>query len=74
MWWFEYGKVLTEDRGGEVVGLNPMIRVYRYTKGQFFDCHCKLKLFFVFHWANLNHDLNPEKSWYHPNPSFAHHM
>jgi hypothetical protein len=30
------------DRGGELVGLNPMIRVYRYTKGQFFDCHCKL--------------------------------
>jgi len=27
-------------RGGEVVGLNPSIRIYRYTKGQFFDCHC----------------------------------
>ncbi|KAF1808423.1 hypothetical protein P152DRAFT_221491 [Eremomyces bilateralis CBS 781.70] len=25
--------------GGEVVGLNPNIRIYRYTKGQFFDCH-----------------------------------
>ncbi|KAL2065408.1 hypothetical protein VTL71DRAFT_3078 [Oculimacula yallundae] len=25
--------------GGEVIGLNPSIRVYRYTKGQFFDCH-----------------------------------
>ncbi|KAI9050424.1 hypothetical protein LZ554_005589 [Drepanopeziza brunnea f. sp. 'monogermtubi'] len=25
--------------GGEVVGLNPSIRIYRYTKGQFFDCH-----------------------------------
>jgi len=25
--------------GGEPVGLNPSIRVYRYTKGQFFDCH-----------------------------------
>ncbi|KAK3938428.1 putative prolyl 4-hydroxylase 4 [Diplogelasinospora grovesii] len=25
--------------GGEVIGLNPNIRVYRYTQGQFFDCH-----------------------------------
>jgi len=25
--------------GGDVVGLNPNIRVYRYTKGQFFDQH-----------------------------------
>lgn len=34
-----------EDRkklwGGKVVGLNPNIRVYRYTKGQFFDQHCE---------------------------------
>lgn len=28
-------------RGGDVVGLNPNIRVYRYTAGQFFDAHCK---------------------------------
>lgn len=28
-------------RGGEPIGLSPNIRVYRYTKGQFFDCHCK---------------------------------
>jgi hypothetical protein len=27
--------------GGDVVGLNPNIRVYRYTKGQFFDQHCE---------------------------------
>lgn len=27
--------------GGEVVGLNPNIRIYRYTKGQFFDQHCR---------------------------------
>lgn len=27
--------------GGEVCGLNPRIRVYRYTKGQFFAQHCK---------------------------------
>ncbi|ODA78571.1 hypothetical protein RJ55_05953 [Drechmeria coniospora] len=25
--------------GGEPIGLNPNIRVYRYTKGQYFDCH-----------------------------------
>lgn len=25
--------------GGEPIGLNPSIRIYRYTKGQFFDCH-----------------------------------
>ncbi|KAL0466699.1 hypothetical protein QR685DRAFT_451026 [Neurospora intermedia] len=25
--------------GGEVIGLNPNIRIYRYTKGQFFDAH-----------------------------------
>ncbi|KAF7559483.1 hypothetical protein G7046_g4666 [Stylonectria norvegica] len=29
-----------QDRwGGEPVGLNPNIRVYRYSKGQYFDCH-----------------------------------
>lgn len=27
--------------GGEVLGLNPNIRIYRYTKGQFFDQHCE---------------------------------
>ncbi|KAI0162098.1 hypothetical protein GGR57DRAFT_453121 [Xylariaceae sp. FL1272] len=25
--------------GGEVIGLNPNIRIYRYSPGQFFDCH-----------------------------------
>ncbi|KAI1801585.1 hypothetical protein F4811DRAFT_563915 [Daldinia bambusicola] len=25
--------------GGDAVGLNPNIRVYRYSKGQYFDCH-----------------------------------
>ncbi|KAI0455751.1 hypothetical protein F5B21DRAFT_180795 [Xylaria acuta] len=25
--------------GGEVVGLNPNVRVYRYSENQFFDCH-----------------------------------
>ena len=28
--------------GGEVLGLNSNIRIYRYTRGQFFDQHCKL--------------------------------
>lgn len=27
--------------GGEVCGLNPRIRIYRYGEGQFFDQHCK---------------------------------
>lgn len=27
--------------GGEVLGLNPNIRVYRYNSGQFFDQHCE---------------------------------
>lgn len=27
--------------GGEVCGLNPRIRIYRYSKGQFFDQHCR---------------------------------
>ena len=31
-----------KDWGGEVCGLNPRIRIYRYTKGQFFDQHCRL--------------------------------
>lgn len=29
--------------GGEVIGLNPNIRIYRYSKGQFFDQHCELR-------------------------------
>ena len=27
--------------GGEVCGLNPRLRVYRYGKGQFFGQHCR---------------------------------
>ncbi|KAK9775162.1 hypothetical protein AB5N19_02108 [Seiridium cardinale] len=44
--WLETGlKDLVNDEsvrhlwGGEVVGLNPRIRVYHYAKGQFFDAH-----------------------------------
>ncbi|KAL0937670.1 uncharacterized protein CTRU02_207401 [Colletotrichum truncatum] len=29
--------------GGEVIGLNPNIRIYRYSKGQYFDAHCKFQ-------------------------------
>ncbi|KAK4192575.1 putative prolyl 4-hydroxylase 4 [Podospora australis] len=29
----------TELWGGEIIGLNPNIRVYRYSPGQFFDAH-----------------------------------
>lgn len=40
------------NRGGEVIGLSPNIRIYRYSKGQYFDCHCRaspLSSFFLFH-------------------------
>ncbi|KAK5114608.1 hypothetical protein LTR85_010185 [Meristemomyces frigidus] len=38
-------EAMTEDAkralwGGEVLGLNRNIRIYRYSKGQFFDQHC----------------------------------
>ena len=33
--------------GGEVLGLNSNIRIYRYSKGQFFDQHCKHTLSFT---------------------------
>lgn len=32
--------------GGEVLGLNSNIRIYRYSKGQFFDQHCRRNRFF----------------------------
>ena len=40
------GKVLSSEEreglwGGEVLGLNSNIRIYRYSKGQYFDQHCK---------------------------------
>ena len=34
-------QALAKQWGGEVVGLNPNIRIYRYKKGQFFDKHCE---------------------------------
>lgn len=35
-------KLMCSGRGGQVIGLNPNIRIYRYSKGQYFDCHCEL--------------------------------
>ena len=32
------------DWGGQVLGLNPNIRIYRYTHGQFFAQHCEFLL------------------------------
>lgn len=37
-------KTMEQLWGGEVVGLNPNIRIYRYGKGQFFDKHCECLL------------------------------
>jgi hypothetical protein len=36
----DYQIVNSYRRGGEPVGLSYNIRIYRYSKGQFFDCHC----------------------------------
>lgn len=41
------GEELSEEAtkklwGGEVLSLNPNIRIYRYSKGQFFDQHCTM--------------------------------
>ena len=47
------GKELSEPEkmelwGGHVLGLNSHIRVYRYSKGQFFDQHCELTTINIF--------------------------
>lgn len=43
----EGGRMTEEERerlwGGEVLGLNPNIRIYRYSKGQFFGPHCECR-------------------------------
>lgn len=36
--------------GGEPCGLNPRIRIYRYTEGQFFAQHCK--------WTHSSHTVS----------------
>lgn len=33
--------------GGDVLGLNPRLRIYRYGKGQFFGQHCKYIMFLL---------------------------
>lgn len=33
--------------GGEVLGLNPNIRIYRYSEGQFFDQHCMIDVYLL---------------------------
>jgi hypothetical protein len=53
-------------RGGEIVGLNPLIRVYRYTKGQFFDCHCKLNVSLRLPRDQSKDDVCTRRIWYHP--------
>ena len=43
--------------GGEPLGLNPNIRIYRYSAGQFFGQHCKLFLRFSsceFHYETIH--------------------
>lgn len=35
--------MLRQTWGGRPLGLNPNIRIYRYSKGQFFAQHCKYK-------------------------------
>lgn len=37
---------MKEIWGGEPLGLNANIRIYRYSKGQFFAQHCKFFSFF----------------------------
>lgn len=39
--------ILPLFRGGQIVGLNPNIRIYRYKPGQFFDAHCKCPIHFI---------------------------
>ena len=44
------GRVLSDSEteilwGGEVLGLNSNIRVYRYSRGQYFDQHCESYMF-----------------------------
>ena len=52
------GTVLSEDEkkalwGGEILGLNANIRIYRYSKGQFFDQHCTPTSFFWLEACNI---------------------
>jgi hypothetical protein len=63
--------------GGEVVGLNPNIRIYRYMKGQYFDKHCLypciitllVSFFFLFLTNSIDDDSNLLPSFPTPNAS-----
>ena len=37
----------SNDWGGEVIGLNPNIRIYGYKTGHFFEKHCKYRNHFI---------------------------
>lgn len=41
----EAGRTTKDIWGGEPLGLNPNIRIYRYTSGQFFARHCMFSFF-----------------------------
>ena len=43
--------------GGEVLGLNPRIRIYRYKEGQFFAPHCRFQGFFPYHHVSRKKEL-----------------
>ena len=42
--------------GGEVVGLNPRIRIYRYKEGQFFAPHCRFQGFFPYQYVSVREE------------------
>ena len=44
------------DWGGDLCGLNPRIRVYRYSKGQFFGQHCKSGLLPLISWGRCHQE------------------
>ena len=56
--------------GGEVCGLNPRIRIYRYKEGQFFAQHCKAThlflLFFLPFFFFSNSESPKSSSWDSP--------
>lgn len=58
-------QTLSQLWGGEVCGLNPKIRIYRYSKGQFFSQHCRCPNSFVsvlFYYNDCHHVGSQERS------------
>lgn len=51
----ELAKKAKEVWGGEPLGLNPNIRIYRYSTGQFFAQHCE--------WSSMTPDIALEWTW-----------